>query len=376
MSDAEPKYLNTNNNVLFDKSNCLYGLDQARHNITGSGTAVAVEGYTDCIMAHSAGIGNVVATMGTSFTTGQGRILKRFAKTVVLIFDSDTAGIEAANRALEVCLQLLVDIKVAFVPEGKDPCDYIISAGADSFRKLIESAQEVLEFKWNRLAQSLGKTDKLVDRKDAIEQFLQTVAIGFQAGSLDPIERGLFLDRLSKILGLGKKEIDSELAKRIRSAARAAGYNRNEQTESTGIDFGKGVFAVAQRQILEVLLNEPQLFETVKGKITLEMFDVPVLRQIAELLFEMLSRQKKPSVTDIVARTESVPVGRAIVELQEIGQKKGNFSASLAGAVEAIQSYLAEKRRQQLDARLGETEYLKQISENARKQNPRSIGMV
>jgi len=104
------KYINSPATVLFDKSNLLYGLHQARHQIVSSQTAIVVEGYTDCIMAHSKGCNNVVATLGTSFTTGHGRILRRYAKKVVLVFDSDTAGLEAANRALEVCLSQHIDI--------------------------------------------------------------------------------------------------------------------------------------------------------------------------------------------------------------------------------------------------------------------------
>ena len=115
------KYINSPATPLFDKSNALYGLQQARHQIVSSGTAVVVEGYTDCIMAHQFGCSNVVAALGTSFTTGQARILRRYAKKVILIFDSDTAGIEAANRAMEVCLSQRIDIKLASVPQGKDP---------------------------------------------------------------------------------------------------------------------------------------------------------------------------------------------------------------------------------------------------------------
>jgi DNA primase len=122
------KYINSPTTVLFDKSNSLYGLEQARHEIVTTGTAVVVEGYTDCIMAHQFGCGNVVATLGTSLTAGHGRILRRFAKKVVLVFDSDVAGIEAANRALDVCLAQRIDIKLAFVSEGKDPCDFLLVA--------------------------------------------------------------------------------------------------------------------------------------------------------------------------------------------------------------------------------------------------------
>jgi DNA primase len=104
LDETGAKYINSPTTALFDKSNTLYGLEHARHQIVSTGIAVVVEGYTDCIIAHQLGCTNVVAALGTSFTPGQARILRRYAKKVVLVFDSDTAGIEAANRALEVCV--------------------------------------------------------------------------------------------------------------------------------------------------------------------------------------------------------------------------------------------------------------------------------
>jgi DNA primase len=137
------KYINSPATVLFDKSNALFGLEQARHQIDSSETAVVVEGYTDCIMAHQFGTANVIATLGTSFTAGHARILRRYAKKVVLLFDSDVAGIEAANRALGVALGSRIDIALASVPEGKDPCDFLLAQGKDAFERVIENATDV-----------------------------------------------------------------------------------------------------------------------------------------------------------------------------------------------------------------------------------------
>ena len=105
--------------------------------------AVVVEGYTDCIMAHQYGCPNVVATLGTSFTAGHGRLLRRYVRKVVLIFDSDKAGIEAANRAMEVCLTHGIDIKMAAVPQGKDPCEFLLTAGKEGFERLIACGEVV-----------------------------------------------------------------------------------------------------------------------------------------------------------------------------------------------------------------------------------------
>ncbi|MHC4157397.1 MAG: DNA primase, partial [Planctomycetota bacterium] len=171
LDGADAKYVNSPTTVLFDKSNSLYGLHQARHQIVATGTAVVVEGYTDCIMAHQFGCTNVVASLGTSFTEGQARILRRYAKRIVLVFDSDAAGLEAANRALEICLAQRIDINLASVPQGKDPCDFLIAAGKEQFEDLIDNAVDVFQFKWDRLTQNFSTDGTLIDNKAAVEEF-------------------------------------------------------------------------------------------------------------------------------------------------------------------------------------------------------------
>jgi len=370
------KYINSPTTPLFDKSNCLYGLEQARHQIASSETAVVVEGYTDCIMAHQFGCANVVATLGTSFTTGHARILRRYAKKVILVFDSDTAGIEAANRALEVCLSQRIDIKLASVPEGKDPCDFLLAAGKERFEKLLEQATDVFQFKWNRLTESFGKDDTLAGRKQALEEFLQTVATALWAGNLPAIDRGLIVSRLSKIIGLDSKDINTELTKRMSRAAKAASYNiENRKVQS--IDWGQGLSATAQREILEVLLNEPKLFDVVKQKVTPEVFDVPILRQIAAILFEALNTDAGISLKEILAGTESVEVGSCLVELARAGEEKGNFQSRLTGALDALERHRAQVKKSQMKTMTeDQTQFLRDVYESTERQNPHNVGMV
>ena len=381
LDDAPAKYINSPTTALFDKSNSLYGLNNARHRIVSSGVAVVVEGYTDCIMAHQFGLSNVVASLGTSFTVGQARILRRYAKQVVLLFDSDTAGIEAANRALEVCVSQRIDIKLASVPKGKDPCDFLLTAGKKAFEQLIDSAVDVFNFKWNRLIESFGSGDTFVDNKAAIEEFLQTIATAVWAGKVPAIDRGLIVNRLSKIIGLDTKEINNELHKRIARVARTASYPdsaapKSQKPQSTQTDTGRGLFATAQREVLEVLLNEPKLFDTVKQKITPGLFDVPILAQIAQILFQTLSTGTNPSLTELLAKAESVQLSNAIVELAQAGEQKGNFQSRLAGAIETIQRLQKQGKKSEIKPDQDQTQFLRRASQYSEKQNPHSVGMV
>ena len=379
LSETGAKYINSPATVLFDKSSSLYGLQHARHQIVSTSIAVIVEGYTDCLMAHQFGCSNVVATLGTSFTAGHARILRRYAKKIVLLFDSDTAGIEAANRALEICLAQRIDIKLASVPEAKDRCDFLLSAGKEQFERLVEGAVDVFQFKWNRLTERFCKDDTLVDNKAAIEEFLQTIATAIWAGNLAAIDRGLIVNRLSSIIGTDAKEINTELRRKIGRVAKTASYHdtigvKNQKVQS--VDFGEGFFAAAQREILEVLLNEPKLFETVKQKITVKDFDVPILKQIATILFETLNANIEARLTEILAKAESVEAGGVIVELAQAGEEKGNFQSRLTGALDAIQRYQAQKRKSEIKTIEDQTQFLQRYSEITEKENPHNVGMV
>jgi DNA primase len=375
LDETGAKYVNSPTTPLFDKSNSMYGLEQARRQIVSSGTAVVVEGYTDCIMAHQFGCDNVVATLGTSFTTGHGRILRRYAKKVVLLFDSDVAGIEAANRALDVCLSQRIDIRIASVPEGKDPCDFLLAAGKEKFEQLVNNAVDVFQFKWDRLTDSIGSDDTLTGKRQAIEEYLQTIATALWAGNVQPIDLGLIVNRISRIIGLDTKQINAELSKRLRRAQRAASYNTRDQKAQT-IDYGRGLFAAAQRELLEVLLNEPKLFEIVKQKITVDLFDVPILRQAAAVVFETLDNDMEASLSRILANTESVELGKSMVELFQIGEEKGNFQSRLKGALDTIERYRARKQNGQIKTIKDQKQFLRKVYENTAKENPHNVGMV
>ncbi len=373
LDNAPAKYMNSPATVLFDKSNSMYGLEQGRLGMVSTGQAVVVEGYTDCIMAHQAGCNNVIATLGTSFTAGHGRILRRYAKNIVILFDNDVAGNEAANRALEVCLSQHIDIKLATVPEGKDPCDFVLASGREEFEKVISSATDVFSFKWDRLKDNFKNDQTLAGNKAAIEEFLQTIAVAISSGKLPAIDRGLVVNRLSRVIGLNTKQINAELDKRISRSASSSGIVNSKVVSA---DLGKGLYATAQREILEVLLNESRFFDSIKEKFSVEIFDVPVLRQIAEILFEKYSQQRDVTLAAVLSATESAQLSSCIVMLAEAGEKKGNYKKMLNGAIEVVEKQLEKNKVVQPVNIEEQTRFLKSITNNAGKDNRHNVGMV
>jgi DNA primase len=371
------KYVNSPTTALFDKSNTLYGLEQARHEIVRTGTAVIVEGYTDVIMAHQVGCTNFVASLGTSFTAGHGRILRRYAKKVVLLFDSDTAGMAAANRALEVCLSQHLDIKLAFVPQGKDPCDFAILAGKEGLSQVVEQAIDVLQFKWDKLTETFASGDTMAGRKAALDEFLQAIAIGMASETLPVAESGAFVHKVAKIIGLTPKDLYAELDRRRQRVPASSAAEALRAEAAQAVDWGQGLYAAAQKEILEVLLNEPGLFHSIEQEITEDLFDVPILSRVASTLFEVLRSEEEFTINQVLAQTESPELAQSIVELQRIGEGKGNYRPRLVDALDILHR---RKGRMDGDVRTQESGPRVDSTGISRgrpgRQNPHSIGLV
>ena len=192
LGSGEPKYLNTQDTPAFHKSANLYAIDRSKASITSSGTAVVVEGYTDVIALHEAGLTNAVATLGTALTREHVRLLSRFAKRVVYLFDGDAAGLRAADRASEFVDSSItpeagrdrVELLVAVLPDGLDPADFVAARGAEALRAAIADATPLLRFSIDR---RLARWD--LDRPEE-----RTRALKDAAEVLAPIKDSLLAD--------------------------------------------------------------------------------------------------------------------------------------------------------------------------------------
>ncbi|MCY2940490.1 MAG: DNA primase, partial [Planctomycetota bacterium] len=142
--DKAPKYYNSSDSPLFSKSEQLYGIDQARNSIGKVGYLAVVEGYTDVMMAHQMGVGNIVATMGTAINARHLRQLRRWTSKVVLVFDADAGGEQGVDRALELFVTNDMDLAIATLPEGLDPCDMLLNDGPEAFQEVLKSAVDAL----------------------------------------------------------------------------------------------------------------------------------------------------------------------------------------------------------------------------------------
>ena len=221
--EDEPKYLNSAETPIFDKSATCYGLPQATERIRETRRAVVVEGYTDAIACHQAGETNVVATLGTATTPKHARVLRRLADEVVLVFDGDDAGQRAADRALEIFFAEPVDVRIAVLPGGADPADLLAEAdGPQRWREAIESATDALDYRFARLRERLAPMTPTARVRAVEDDVARLTQLG--AARLSPIRRKLVVRRLARLAGVDEHTVQQAFrAASSRSAARAAG---------------------------------------------------------------------------------------------------------------------------------------------------------
>ncbi len=272
----EPKYLNSPESPLFNKSMTLYGLHVAKKPIIEHRTAVVVEGYTDVIACHQAGLGHVVATLGTAFTRKHAEVLSRLCDRVVLIFDADQAGQKAADRAVDVFLSGSMDVAVAVLPDGLDPAGLLVRPdGFQQLRQHIDRAAGALEYKLGRMRAQLDAADTLTGRERVAGQYLQElVRMGVLGQSA--IRKAMVVGRVADALGISQRAVDDHLKQLSAAATRGRqAYGQraerdtlsgtNEDNLQTGVAWPDSAHKIralrlAERHVIGCLLRRPALF--------------------------------------------------------------------------------------------------------------------
>ncbi|CAN5783562.1 DNA primase [soil metagenome] len=239
INDAdEPKYINSSDSALFNKSATLYGLNFAADEIRRTKEAVVVEGYMDAIACHQAGVTNVVATLGTALTPQSARVLGRFAERVVLFFDGDEAGQRAADRAVEVFFSSSIDVRIATLSgtgggagkaasDAKDPDELVKRpGGVETLRALIAQSTDALEYRFARMRANLTGAG-MTQRATAVNEELQHLS-DLGLARLNPVRRQLVIRRIADLTGVNEETIRQSLRET------KPGRTRREEDEGGG----------------------------------------------------------------------------------------------------------------------------------------------
>jgi DNA primase len=242
LGQGEPKYLNSPESPVYNKSTLLYGFHKAKEAIRKTGFAILMEGYLDCLQAYQAGFGQAVACCGTSLTKGHARLLRRYTDRVVVNFDPDDAGARAARRSLDLLLEEGFDVRVLTLPGGRDPDGFLLEEGPDAYRKLLEGAPSFVDF----LIAEAGKRYDVSDPRGKAE-FLNDVlpVIGKISNR---VERVGYVGPLAEHAGITDQMVLSELRRHVEIQA------PRFQLPKTP----KPVLKLAERELIRWILSSPE----------------------------------------------------------------------------------------------------------------------
>lgn len=293
MGEGEPKYLNSPETIVFDKSRNLYGLHLARN--SKRDYLLLCEGYMDVIALHQAGFDNAVASLGTAFTPGHANLMKRYVKEVYLTFDSDGAGSKAALRAIPILKEAGLTAKVINMKPHKDPDEFIKAEGAQAYQERIDQAENSFMFEIRILQQNYDMKDP-----ESKTQFYNETAKRLAMIS-EEIERDNYIEAVADNYQIGFEKL-RRLVIHFGSQANALPQRAKLKSgvqEKTKKEDG---MKQTQKLLLTWLIEDTHLFEVIKPYITTSDFTEDLYRRTAEILFEQYEQTGTVNPASIVSR--------------------------------------------------------------------------
>ena len=332
LGPGEPKYLNSPENQIFHKGRQLYNLHQAKGAIRKEETVVLVEGYFDVLRLVLAGIEHVVAPLGTALTADQATLLRRFAPTAILLYDSDQAGLRATFRAGDELLRHSVRVRVATLPSGEDPDTLVRTGGAAALEPILADAIDLLERKVQLLEQK-GWFEGVDHQREALDRLLPTLR-----AAADPITRDLYVKEVSERTGVTREVLLQQVTRpepsyarvpeRTRGSAAGPGAQGDEIPGPDSRDAaGRPVrragrvrkVDAAERELLRVLMRDRAWLERAAGEVPPEWFETAELREV----YEALRRSPESAGSPIFLEQLSPGARRAWAWLDSIEAKYG-----------------------------------------------------
>jgi len=274
IGSGEPKYLNSPESSAYVKGRCLYGLNKTKEDIRKAGFVIIVEGYFDFLALWSAGVTNVVATLGTALTKDHVDLIRRYTGQAVAIFDPDEAGRKALARSIGLFLTGNVNAKAVVLPEGHDPDQYIRKFGKEAFDKAVENAQSMIDY----------YIEAVIGKVGSVEEKLKTLreTLPFIVNIDNAIERNLFIKRVSEKLGVDQELLKKEIQRSLNS--KTSTPERAPQTQDKSKD------DQVELSLIHIMLEYPDKIPEVFQAGVLDYMTNTELRKFAEVLKDAFDR--------------------------------------------------------------------------------------
>jgi DNA primase len=350
LSARAPKYYNSSGTPLFTKGEHLYGLDTAKQAAAKVGYLAVVEGYTDVLMAQQMGIPQVVSTMGTALTAQHVQNLLRWVPQgrVVVVFDADAGGSTGVDRALEIFVSQDVDLSIATLPEGMDPCDLLVKDGAEPFQKALANAVDALDFKLKQVL-SGSEAATLEGQRRAVDAVLGIIALAPEmTGQKGAVKQQLIVSRIARRLGLKEETVWKRLGE-LRARRQVAARPKED-----GAAPGKqsGPADVLEKELLQVLLAVPKLVPVAASHIGVTEIAHPGLKKLLQGLYDLHARGEPAELDQLRPLIANPSLIETAMTFQEVGRLHKNPAAWLEKVLAAFSQRRLKPKQQELQNQL------------------------
>ncbi len=318
--ENQPKYLNSPETLLYQKSETLFGMDQAKLAIRKENQVILVEGYFDQMRAVQHGIEHVVATCGTALTPKQASILRNHAETAVLVFDSDSAGRSAAEKGFDILLEQGLNVKIVILPEGQDPDSFIHEQGTESFLEKIRNAKPFIESYMDALIQEAPNRTP-ADRIKMANQILPVLA-----KIKNTVERTTWMEKLASKIGTDDLAFLKELKK---------AFAQNQTQIAEPEDTARPVLNL-EKHLVQLILSDKETAQAIFLEIDPEDFSDSALKNIAKICQQKIDDNQDLKIDQLLDQTED-PETRNV--LSRLGLEFKNFDIPMRTIKDCISRF-------------------------------------
>jgi DNA primase len=341
LGDSIPKYLNSPETILYNKRNQLFGLSDAREHIITLDFAILVEGYFDCVIPYQFGVKNIVASLGTSLTEQQVNLLGGFTRNVIVSFDPDSAGREAASRSINMFLARGFRVKVMQLPEGMDPDSLIIEQGIDAYRELLDNADPFIDFLVQKHQTSSSSAMSPQGKQQIVSQILPSLLM-----VPNQVERSEMAARAAGLLKLNEKLLKEEmrrLPRQMRSPN--SGIPANPVLEIT---------TLSERILLTALLDRDRYLRLL-DKLEGDLFEGSGIKPIYESVIKLRDQGAAPTVTRV--RDDLDDVERDILEYWAVSEESISLDRdTITNSIDVLQGKKLKRLSREIQAEIARSE--------------------
>lgn len=365
LDDKMPKYLNSKESIIFNKGNHLYGLNLVNKH-SNRKRILLVEGYIDVISLYSKGINYAVASLGTALTERQGRLLKRYGDEVYIAYDSDTAGVKATLKAIDILLKEDVKPKIILLPDGMDPDDYINKMGKIEFEKLFLNSYNHIDYK-------ILINKKKYDLNDIEDKIKFTTEVSKIIKDLkSPVEQDVYINKISEDTGVSKEAIEKEIkGNKIynTSVGNSRKFRDNKQIINPIKSEITSGYIRAETDLIKLMIDDRDYYEFISKRLSREDFSSKEYRILYDLISEQYENNSVLEIKKVIEATKEKGFKEDFIKSlvdTKLKYKPTNIDQILTDLINTVIINKLERLRREI---IKNIEDLEKLEERTKEQN-------